>query len=257
MSGTMADAVGWRSFWWLNVALNLFTLLVLVVGLPETQWHRGPSTELRTVTRVSVPSTEKPAKHMCSSQSKDSNPTLSQQRIIPDSNPLGSTPIETWRGKGMPSRQQWQLFQASAHPFWALIQAFYLPWKLLCYPIVEFASFVVGFSSACYLMITFVQSQALSAPPYNFSSQSVGFMNFASLVGAIIGLLTAGFFSDWVSRKLTERNRGIREPEMRLVAMIPYVVIMLLGNFVMGFGLESHWDWRVGNLPVASQYEPF
>jgi hypothetical protein len=28
--------------------------------------------------------------------------------------------------------------------------------------------------------------------------------------------------------KLTRRNNGIREPEMRLIAMVPYVIIMVI-----------------------------
>lgn len=253
----MADAVGWRSFWWLNVALNLFSLLVLLLGLPETKWHHVSSSEPGTVTRVSEPSTEKPMTDLCSNGSEDSTPPFNQPPTTPELSESRSSPNKIWLGKGRPSRQQWQFFQTSDRPFWTLAQAFYLPWRLFCYPIVEFASFIVGFSSACYLMITFIQSQALAAPPYSFSPRSVGFMNFASLAGALIGLLTAGFLSDWVSAKLTKRNRGIREPEMRLVAMVPYVVVMILGNFVMGFGLESHWDWRVRILPSRLHLRDF
>ena len=248
-AGTMADGVGWRSFWWLNVALNLFTLLVLLVGLPETKWHRVSSRELGTVTRESEPPTEKAKSDLRPNVSETSTPPYDQPLTPPElSEPQGSS-NKICLGRGRPSIQQWQFFVTSDRPFWTLAQAFCLPWRLLCFPIVQFASFIVGSSSACYLMITFVQSQALASPPYNFSPQSVGFMNFASLAGALIGLLTAGPLSDWVSAKLTRRNRGIREPEMRLAAMVPYVVIMILGNFVMGFGLESHWNWRVRIFP--------
>jgi hypothetical protein len=44
-------------------------------------------------------------------------------------------------------------------------------------------------------------------------------MNFAILIGALIGLATAGPLSDWVSARATKKNRGVREPEMRLAAM--------------------------------------
>ena len=72
-------------------------------------------------------------------------------------------------------------------------------------------------------------------------------MNFSILVGAIIGLLTNGRLSDWIAARATTKNRGIREPEMRLPTLIPYVLIMLLGNFVVAFGYEYKWDWRVSN----------
>ena len=44
---------------------------------------------------------------------------------------------------------------------------------------------------------------------------------------------------------LTKRNNGIRESEMRLPSMIPYVLVMVLSNFVVAFGYEYGWDWRI------------
>lgn len=155
------------------------------------------------------------------------------------------TGVDVYLGKGKPSKWQWKLFQPAVHPLKSLVVEFLLPWKLLLYPIVQFASFVVSFSSDCYLIITYVQSEGLGGKPYHFGSLSVGFTNFACLVGTIIGLFTAGPASDYISAVLTKRNKGIREPEMRLITMIPYVLIMVLGNFVVAFGLQYSWDWRV------------
>lgn len=47
-----------------------------------------------------------------------------------------------------------------------------------------------------------------------------GFFNFAILIGALLGLLTAGPLSDWISMRATIKNNGVREPEMRLPAMV-------------------------------------
>lgn len=95
------------------------------------------------------------------------------------------------------------------------------------------------------MTVNLTQSQALAAPPYNWSSQAVGFTNFATLAGIIIGLATSGPLSDWISIRATKKNGGIREPEMRLPTMIPYVIIAVLGNFMVAFGYQYHWDWRV------------
>jgi hypothetical protein len=45
--------------------------------------------------------------------------------------------------------------------------------------------------------------------------------------------------------KLTIRSNGIREPEIRLIAMIPYVLIMILGNVINAFGYQRSWPWQV------------
>ena len=73
----------------------------------------------------------------------------------------------------------------------------------------------------------------------------IGYFNFALLVGTFIGLLTAGPLSDWISMRLTRRNNGIREPEMRLLTMVPYVLIMVLGNVITAVGYENSWSWKV------------
>ncbi|KAF9766532.1 hypothetical protein IL306_001045 [Fusarium sp. DS 682] len=67
-----------------------------------------------------------------------------------------------------------------------------------------------------------------------------GFLNFSILVGALIGLVTAGPFSDWVFAKATTRNGGIREPEMRLPAMIPYILIMIFGIIASTYAVDCY-----------------
>ena len=73
----------------------------------------------------------------------------------------------------------------------------------------------------------------------------VGLFNLATLVGAAIGLLTAGPLSDWISMRATRRNRGIREPEMHLPTIIPFLIVNILGNFIVAFGYQNSWPWEV------------
>lgn len=147
-------------------------------------------------------------------------------------------------GKGAPRKSQWRPYQPNAHPFKAILMDLWIPWKLFAFPIVEFAAFVVSFGCSTFLTLNLTQTQNFAAPPYNWSSQTIGFTNFAIFVGAMIGLATGGPFSDWVAAKLTSRNNGIREPEMRLVAMIPYTIIMYLGNIIVSVGYQRKWPWQ-------------
>ncbi|KAJ9664369.1 hypothetical protein H2198_000298 [Neophaeococcomyces mojaviensis] len=137
------------------------------------------------------------------------------------------------------------MFQPNAHPLRSMLHEFIIPWKLFAFPIVVFASFAVSWSASCFLTLNLTQSQEFAAPPYDFSSQTVEFFNIATFVGASIGLATNGPLSDWVSDRATRKNGGIREPEMRLVAMIPYFIVMLIGNFVVAFGYQYKWNWKI------------
>lgn len=144
---------------------------------------------------------------------------ISTQNTNLDLSKQATAERDPYLGKGTPSKQQWKLFQPNAHQFKAILLDLWIPWKLFAFPIVEFAAFVISWSCSSFLTINLTQSQNFAAPPYNFNSQSIGFMNFAILAGALIGLATAGPLSDWVSARATKKNGGIREPEMRLPAM--------------------------------------
>lgn len=81
--------------------------------------------------------------------------------------------------------------------------------------------------------------------PYNFSAASVGYTNLAVFGGALIGLATSGPLGDWLSAFSTRRNRLIREPEMRLPALWPFVVILAIGSAVVAVGYQHQWDWKI------------
>ncbi|RKK10986.1 hypothetical protein BFJ66_g17609 [Fusarium oxysporum f. sp. cepae] len=216
IAGAMADHIGWPSFWWLNAAITAFSLLVIVCGFPETMFRRaeaseGQSQSLETSSKaVEVQDQEQTSKEASQGKSNGSQLDVNAEQ-------------DPWLGRGTPSRQQWMLFQRNSPPFRSIMLDLWIPWKLFTFPI----------------------TQVFAAPPYNLSSQSIGFTNFALFVGALIGLATAGPFSDWVSARATARNNGIREPEMRLPAMIPYVLLMAFGQIITAIGYQKKWPWEV------------
>ena len=100
-------------------------------------------------------------------------------------------------------------------------------------------------SASNFLLVNLTQAEAFTEAPYKFSAQTIGLFNFATVIGLLLGLLTADTLRDYISMRTTLRNNGIREPEMRLPAMIPYTMIMSLGKCVVGYGYQYGWDWRV------------
>jgi hypothetical protein len=237
----MAQYSHWRNFWWLNVALLAATLLGSIFLFPETKWHRQHPKELMTREQKQQTSDEQVISELENPEKINASKTSTTAELTTEATP-GQDP---YLHKGTPSRQQFRPWQTNAHPFKAIALDLFIPWKLHLYPIIEFSAFVVSWSASSFLTINLTQSQNFAAPPYNFPPQSVGYTNFAILVGALIGLLTNGPLSDWIAARATKRNRGVREPEMRLPALIPYVIIMLINNFVVAFGYEYKWDWRV------------
>lgn len=253
VSGSMTEDLGFRSFWWLNTGLIGASFLMVVFMFPETRYKRAkpvvPTKQIHpgsanekghatTIEDTSSPSSEDGEIHQV---------TTATSTAAPPVNGLALTETaarDPYLGTGRPGRWQWRVFQPNAHPFRSILLDLWTPWKLFAFPIVEFAAFVVSWSCSSFLTINLTQSQVLSLPPYNFRPATVGFTNFAIIVGALIGLFTSGPLSDWVAARGTRKNGGVREPEMRLPAMIPYVVVMFLGNIVVAVGYERKWPWE-------------
>lgn len=247
ISGAMAENVGWRSFWWFNTGLIGLSTIMIFFMFPETKWHRQHPGEIHhdLITGGKKQPSSAETKENMKAEEASSVENADSVAIAP----VPLTAVETaerdpWLGKGKPSKSQWGFYTPNPHPLKSIFLDLWIPWKLFTFPIVEFASFVVSWSCSSFLTLNLTQTQAFAAPPYNWSSQTIGFTNFAIFAGAMIGLVTAGPFSDWVAARLTARNRGIREPEMRLVAMIPYVIIMYLGNIIVSVGYENKWPWE-------------
>ena len=223
------------------------TFIACLFGFPETKWHRLHPDEIRVKATTPVSSPlfqEKATGDKIHSKEIEDHNSASE---LPDLTLNATAMKDPYLGKGSPSKQQFKLFQPTTNWFKGILIALWTPWELFAFPIVEFASFVVSWSASSFLTLNLTQSQVFAAAPYNFSSTAIGFFNFAILIGGLLGLLTAGPVSDWISMRATRKNRGIREPEMRLPTMIPYVIIMMIGNFVVAFGYQQQWNWKVCN----------
>ncbi|KAI5925181.1 major facilitator superfamily domain-containing protein [Camillea tinctor] len=235
IAGAMAFHTGWRSFWWFNTALLLLCSLLSLLLFPETRYRRvsegqQPADEISTALepKDSAEKAAEPAPESYGAEEAGTNMDRTETHQDP------------WLGRGAPSKGQFRLFQGYEG---SLVRELWVPWYLHAFPIVELAAFVVSFSASGYLVVNLSQTQAFAAPPYNYSSQTIGLFNLAVLVGGLIGLFTNGPWSDWVAAYLTRRNNGVREPEMRLPAMIPYVFIMILGSVITAVGYDYHWPW--------------
>ena len=106
----MAQYSGWRNFWWLNVAMIGATFVAVVVGFPETKWHRAHPDDVLAMTASSVPSSdEKIAEQRIEHAELD-------KAVTPGEGVQGLTHAQTaerdpWLHKGSPSKQQFKLFQ--------------------------------------------------------------------------------------------------------------------------------------------------
>ncbi|VUC22227.1 unnamed protein product [Clonostachys rosea] len=228
IAGAVADRVSYRWFFWACTIAQAVNLVALVFFFPET--------------RRSYDSYHNQGQ---SSQASN-NVTYQDERKIGSmlQSPGVLITAHECVGKGRPSRAQFNVFQpidrmALRH----VVRHFLTPVQIFFFPIIFWASMSMGCAANALLAVNLLQSQALAAPPYNFTPAQVGYANFALVAGGIIGLGVAGPWSDWISQKATKRNGGIREPEMRLISLIPFIIAALVGLVAFGVGVQDKWPW--------------
>jgi hypothetical protein len=82
----------------------------------------------------------------------------------------------------------------------------------------------------------------ITAPPYSWSQTNSGLITIASLIGFVIAIPFLPS-SDRLAARLTKKNNGIREAEMRLGVILPAMVIAPAGIILYGMAAEHDLHW--------------
>ena len=234
ISGSVAQHVSWRWFFWACAIAQGLNIIGLMFLFPETRRMYDEPVTAQAITGSVDPEAVETDNKTGSLKIEDCHSNTGQI----------DTTRDQWLGHGKPNRSQFGLLQPiDRKAVRNILRHFFTPVQLFFFPIVFWASMSMGAAANTLLAVNILQSQALAAPPYNFTPAQVGYANFALVVGGVIGLLVAGPWSDWLSSKATAKNRGIREPEMRLPSLIPFIVAVLIGLVVFGVGLQDGWPW--------------
>lgn len=220
ISGAVAEHVSFRVFFWACTGAQGLNIIGLLLFFPETRRSREQSP---------IPG---------ASVSEEANVDNAKLEMSSGHAEFVSSPqiqnlyTEIW-GRGRPSRSQFGIFQRIDRTAWrSVVRHFFTPVYILFFPIIFWASMSMGSAANALLAVNILQSPGLSASPYNFTPAQVGYANFALVVGGIFGLAIAGPWLDYISQKATIRNKGIREPEMRLVSLSPFIAVVIVGLVV-------------------------
>jgi MFS family permease len=221
ISGSIAAHVSWRWFFWACTIAQSVNILFMAALFPESRRPRSMQQTLPI-----------PSPYTSSDINEEEKDSATQ---IEAATTAGGEIILTdaYLGRGHPNLSQFNPFQPlDRAAFQTVLHHILTPVQLFFYPIVFWAAMSMGAAANALLAVNITQSQGLAAPPYNFTPGQVGFANFALVAGGVIGLLVAGPWSDWVIMAATKKNNGIREAEMRLPALYPFIFAALIGLVV-------------------------
>lgn len=115
---------------------------------------------------------------------------------------------------------------------------------LICLPPVLWAALVQAVTIGFLVAVTSNVDVAFNET-YVFESWQVGLCFISGIIGALLGIPAGGQLGDKVADWFTKRNGGVRDPEMRLPAMLPSLITTPLALVLYGVGIQHKLHWIV------------
>lgn len=126
-----------------------------------------------------------------------------------------------------------------------LFKLVFRPLPLFFHPAVLWACLIQGALIGWTVVIGVVLAALFLGPPLWFNEVKTGYMYAGPFIGAILGFVLSGLLSDWSTKFMIRRNKGVYEPEFRILLVIPQLIFGCAGLY--GFGVTSsearHWFW--------------
>jgi MFS family permease len=203
--------LSWQmGFWFVIIPLGLSVIMVFFL-VPETTYKR---------TENNVP----PEQSSKGSTIEDNKSTASET------------------GSGIPLksyRSQLAIYNGTFTSA-SLFSVFLRPFPFLLSPVTWFI-FVCHGMQTVWLSLMPICSSTIFTIEYNFNATQIGLTNLGGIVGIVLATCITGPLTDWGTVWLSKRNKGIFEPEFRII----FVITML-------FGVFGYAGWAVGttkNMP--------
>ncbi|KAJ4219974.1 hypothetical protein FSOLCH5_001138 [Fusarium solani] len=244
--GKITEALGWDWTFYFVAIFLAATLPAVFLFCPETAYRRAANLNTDTVVEPETgPSEISEHKHEASASEPqpDSSPIEERPRsevgrtgfvAFPRSNalqPIGdiNTPKKTFI-------QSISLFDGrkTNDRYWVLLLR---PFPLLTHPAFIWGCLIQGTMIGWTVFIGVIVAAIFIGPPYYWGEVMAGYTYTGAFIGALAGFILAGLLADSSVKYLTKLNKGVYEPEFRILLVIPMMIIGGIGLY--GFGLTA------------------
>jgi MFS family permease len=241
ISGYIIQNLGFRWTFWICAILFGVLLVAIVLFVPESTFLR-PSSFANLASSTDKTLDEHVEVEDASVEIQATATSNNQDNHTPKQTYLSSLRIFT--GK-----------YSSASP----LKIFARPFILFFYPAVFWGFLLFGITLTWIVVFSVVNGVIFVAPPYNFSISETGLISLSPFILTLIGEVVSGPLNDWICIWLTNRNRGIYEPEFRLPLVLIVAILGAAGFF--GFGatvhFATHWSGPVLTFGLANMSMAF
>lgn len=225
IAGLITIHYGWREMYYVTTGLLGFCFIVMAFTMPETSFNRTTSDKPNQV----IPEPNDATSLDISEKGADSHVETYQS-----ARPIGNK--KTYL-------KQLGLFNGTFSSE-SLLKTFIRPFGILLLPPVLWSTIVTSVSVGFVISVNTNIGGAYQVV-YHWKTWQVGLAYASAFIGAVLGIFWGGMFSDWIANFLTKRNGGLREPEMRLPAIMVPLVGMTVSMALYGVGLQKAMHWMV------------
>ena len=227
IAGQITTAFGWN---WLFHMLQIFTvvqLILMVLFCPETTYHRDHIYDIDQVQDEKFSELNE-IEHRNDNHKEASEARATEAtRVQSVQATLAARPKKTFL--------QSMAVYTGVHSHDNVI-------KLLVGPFVTLLNLGACWSTVCsglltmwYVTSAIVQAGIFAGPPWFFDAAQVGYLSTGPFVGGMVGSILIATTTDPLVKWMTKKNKGIYEPEFRLVHMFPATVLCAIGMFCYGW----------------------
>ncbi|KAJ5787444.1 hypothetical protein N7457_002434 [Penicillium paradoxum] len=238
----------WRSFSWFCFGLAIFNAILIFLCYPESNFTRpeldSTTDQLETARKGEIhKESEKAPKEEFYEDARVASPTGTGYTIYTPS--------------------IWEIIPPfSYNTNVNFLKSMIHPLRLLVHPSVWWGIFIYAITLSPQVIMIFTMSAFLAPPPYLFSTEQVGMMQIAAIVGFMLACFGGGFLSDVINRIIVRRSSDQNMwPEQRLVSLVPGMAFGPAGCILVAFacGNQLHWSAIAvgyGLLSFGSVYTP-
>ncbi|KAK2606139.1 hypothetical protein QQS21_003422 [Conoideocrella luteorostrata] len=231
--GKITHTIGWPWTFYLVAIFSVVVFPAVFLFCPETAYRReaklnidGKAEEEKLAPMTEFPSGMAPAAAQTPRQSGFVLfPRSGAMQPIGDAN----TPKKTFA-------ESMSLFDGrkTHERYWVL---FFRPFPLALNPAFIWGCLIQGTMIGWTIFIGVIMGVIFIGPPFFWGEEKAGYTYGAPFLGALIGFIISGLMADTTAKFFTKRNKGIYEPEFRLVLIIPMLIAAGVGLY--GFGIAS------------------
>jgi hypothetical protein len=110
---------------------------------------------------------------------------------------------------------------------------------LVLQPAFLWACLIQGAMIGWTVFIGVILAEFFLGYPLWWDEVQTGYAYTGAFVGALVGFVIAGALADWSARWMTRMNKGVYEPEFRIVLVIPQLVLGCMGLYGWGITIDG------------------